>query len=306
MEAEIYNLILKLKNPNYEDKYYLEAFNNAKKLDNEDYVTFLIKFIENEKQNNLKKIAYFLLAQITKNTNNQNSLIFLINQLNHEKDNSIIVGEILDWISSIKIPENIDIKAIIEASKSEEQKIRHKAINILHNTNNPIARKRCEEILEKSNDDFDLIYANFSLWKIWNKESIKYIQKNLDHPKLDVSWTALDAIAILWDKSNIDIFLKHLEKWKSKFSAMLWAVKFWDSKIIPNVVKRVKNIVSIKRKNPVFDIENKTELIYAMDFLSKYINSSTEVKNLFIFLNEKKQDFLVKEEKDWLIKSINL
>ncbi|WP_344674012.1 hypothetical protein [Sphingobacterium kyonggiense] len=279
-----------------------KALREAEKIDDENYITQLVQYIETEKEKEKRDSAYFILGHIANNTKNKIATDFLIERIEKEKDKSIL-SSLLDRIKYLEKTEETDIQPIINATKSKVWSIRQSAISALSNAKNSLAENTLLEIINNSIDEYDLYYANCSLLSTGTKNSISSLVKLLDHKKQDVSGTALSAILNLSDSSNLSLFVSQLEKGKNKFTALLGVIKFGDTTVIPNVVKRVKELVSKKRTRQVIGSYGKTELIFAMEFLSNFASESDEPKKTYDFLTTKKADFIWDNETEWLLEN---
>ncbi len=281
-----------------------KALREAEKIDDENYITQLVEYIETEKEKDKRDSAYFILGQIANNTKSKIATSFLIQRIEKEKD-KYIVSSLLDRIKYLEKTEDTDVKPIVNLTKSKVWNIRQSAISALSNTKNSLAENTLLEIINNSTDEYDLYYANCSLSSTGTRNSISSLIKLLDHKKQDVSGTALNAVLELSDSSDLPLFVSQLEKGKNKFTALLGVIKFGKTTIIPNVVKRIKELVAKKRTRQVVGSHGKTELIFAMEFLSNFTNESDEPKKIYDFLTTKKSDFLWDNETEWLLENKN-
>lgn len=171
-----------------------KALREAEKVSNIDFIPQLMSFIEKEKDRKKRGNAYFLLGQIAKNTNNQTALVYLVQRVDKE-DNKYIISSLLDRIANIEKPIGTDLQPLIKMIKSDKWLIRHSAIQSLNNSLDSIAEMTLIEIIDKSDDSYNLIYSNATLNRIGTPRAIPYLEKHLKSRKRDVKFSAEHAIA---------------------------------------------------------------------------------------------------------------
>lgn len=177
------------------------ALREAETLDNKDFITDLIIFIDKEKDKKKRDAGYFLLGHIAKNTNDTTALNFLIQGVNIETD-KYIVASLLDRIGNIKKPIGTDLQPLIHATKNDKWLIRHSAIQSLNNSSDEVAEATLIEILDSSNDSYNLTYANSTLNKIGTLRAIPYLEKHLKSKKRDVKNSAKFAIETILKRNG--------------------------------------------------------------------------------------------------------
>jgi HEAT repeat protein len=279
-----------------------KALREAEKLDDKSFIPQLIEFINIEKDKNKRDKAYFTLGKIAKNTNDKQAMEFLISRIDKEKD-KYVISSLLDRIADLQKTEGTDILPIINSVKSAVWQVRHSAVTALKNTKNRIAEDTLIEILKETNDEYDLWYVICSLSNIGTEKSLPYLLNLVSHKKQDVSGSALNAIDQISGAKNLQLYIEQLEKGKNKFTALLAVIKYGDENVIPNVIKRIKELVAKKRTRlSVSGRDSKTELIHGLEFLKQFTDDE-EIKKLFDFLSTKKQDMLWQEEQEWLKKN---
>ena len=170
-----------------------KALREAEKVENIDFIPQLISFGDNEKDKKKRDKAYFLLGHIAKNTGDLKALNYLISRVHKETD-KYIVSSLLDRIADIKKPTGTDLQPLIQAVKSEKWLIRHSAIRSLNDSSDRTAEAALIEILDSSEDPYDLTYANSTLSSIGTLSAIAYLEKHLKSRKRDVKDTAKYAI----------------------------------------------------------------------------------------------------------------
>lgn len=170
-----------------------KALREAEKVENAAFVPQLISFIDNEKDKKKRNKAYFLLGHIAKNTSDLKALVYLISRVNKETDKHII-SSLLDRIADINKPIGTDLQPLIQAIKSNMWLIRHSAIQSLNNSFDSVAETALIEILDSSDDPYNLTYANATLNRIGTPNAIPYLEKHLKSRKRDVKDSAKYAI----------------------------------------------------------------------------------------------------------------
>ena len=170
-----------------------KALREAEKVDNAAFIPQLISFIDNEKDKKKRNKAYFLLGHIAKNTSDLKALVYLISRVNKETD-KYIISSLLDRIADINKPIGTDLQPLIQAIKSDKWLIRHSAIQSLNNSFDSVAETALIEILDSSDDPYNLIYANATLNRIGTPKAIPYLEKHLKSRKKDVKDSAIYAI----------------------------------------------------------------------------------------------------------------
>lgn len=170
-----------------------KALREAEKVDNSDYIPQLILFIDKEKDKKKRDRAYFLLGHISKNTNDTTALNYLIQRVEKETD-KYIIASLLDRIRNIEKPAGTDLQPLIAATKNDKWLIRHSAIQSLNNSLDSIAETTLIEILDSSEDPYNLTYSNATLNKIGTLRAIPHLEKHLKSRKRDVKDSAKFAI----------------------------------------------------------------------------------------------------------------
>jgi HEAT repeat protein len=170
-----------------------KALREAEKVDNVNYISELIQFIDSEKDKKERDKAYFLLGHIAKNTSDINATEYLIKRVDKETD-KYIVSSLLDRISNLKKPNGIDLQPLINAIENSKWQIRQSAIQSLKNSEDRISEKALIGILSVSEDQYDLTYANATLNNMGTERAIPFLEKHLNSRKRDVKGSAKFAI----------------------------------------------------------------------------------------------------------------
>lgn len=170
-----------------------KALREAENIENPAYIPQLITFIDNEKDKKKRDRSYFLLGHIAKNTSDLKALDYLIYRIQKETD-KYIISSLLDRIAAIKKPIGTDLQPLIQATKSDKWLIRHSAIQSLKNALDSVAETALIEILNDSDDPYDLVYTNATINTIGTLRAIPFLEKHLKSRKRDVKDSAKYAI----------------------------------------------------------------------------------------------------------------
>ncbi len=170
-----------------------KALREAEKVDNVNYISELIQFIDSEKDKKERDKAYFLLGHIAKNTSDINATEYLIKRVDKETD-KYIVSSLLDRMSNLKKQNGIDLQPLINAIENSKWQIRQSAIQSLKNSEDRISEKALIGILSVSEDQYDLTYANATLNNMGTERAIPFLEKHLNSRKRDVKGSAKFAI----------------------------------------------------------------------------------------------------------------
>ncbi len=261
----------------------------------------LTTFIEKTKIEDLKQNAYNVLFYIYSNTGEARILTYCIDRLAFEKKDWTL-HTILWNIQCLKkqMPADINIDNILVLTNYKKHLVRDGAINCLKNVNNPKGEEQLIEIISTSKDRYQLTYANATIRTIGTSKSITYLWKLVDNKNQDVAASALGAILNLSDKSCLPLFIDNLEKGKLKYLGLEGVIKYGDKSLVPNVEKRVKELVAKKRTIRFYLSKNDTELTIAMNFLAEYSKEIESVRKLYNTLLTSKWELLWDSEKQWL------
>ncbi|MEM7184985.1 MAG: hypothetical protein AAF518_29090, partial [Spirochaetota bacterium] len=209
-----------------------QAFREAENLSNVKYIPQIIEYIAGEKNKDNRSHAYYILGQLTKNTNDKTGVAFLINQVDKEKDEHTVCT-LLDIIAELEKSVGTNIEPILCAAQSDKSLLRHSAILALNGIYSKESEKLLIETLKTSRDSLDLVYANVTLSSMGTRECIPYLQELLSHKKRDVASSAFSAIIEVGGKDYIDLYREYLAKGKLKSDAISGVVAYGDESDIP-------------------------------------------------------------------------
>ncbi|MBC9929777.1 HEAT repeat domain-containing protein [Chitinophaga qingshengii] len=277
------------------------ALREAEKIQDARYVPQLIDFINIEKDLKKRHRAYFTLAHIAKNTDNETAMVFLISRVDKEKD-KYVLSALLEGIADLKKPAGTNLTPLITATKNKAWDVRQSAIKSLAHSAEKTAETALLEVIHTSKNEYDLIYANMALSSSGTPESLPSLVKLLEHKRQDVSGTALSAILKLGDASYLPLFLEQLEKGKNKFTALYGVIKHGGEAVVPNLVHRVRQLVAKQRAIEAMNTAGQTEIMVALEFLVQYAAGNQEIRKLYELLTGKKSALLWDREKQWLQK----
>lgn len=131
-----------------------------------------------------------------RNIFNKEACIFLIQKLDEETDRQG-VESIIEGLSRIHIPEDIDMSLVIKCSQNDKWQIRHSALDALGSSATKANRNALLFFINQEDENkykYEIIYANASLGKIGLKEDIPFLEKHIKSRKRDIRASALFAI----------------------------------------------------------------------------------------------------------------
>lgn len=184
---------------NSKDSIRWKAYREAEKINDAAVYPILIKIVkENQqvKKKDLRDAVYFIIGVALRNVFDREACIFLIGQLENET-NKYINSSILDRISEINIPKDVDISLILVCSKNDKWQIRQSALRALGSCETNESRKALLYYINQDDDTkyrYEITYANASLGKIGIMEDIPFLEKHVKSRKMDVRDSAKYAI----------------------------------------------------------------------------------------------------------------
>ena len=200
-EDKLYDLIarmtIKEQLTSSEESVSWNAYREAERISDETVYPILKKIIEeNHKNKAVRKAAYVIIGYSLRNIFNKEACIFLIQKLDEETDRQG-VESILEGLSRIHIPEDIDMSLVIKCSQNDKWLIRHSALNALGSSSTHANREALLFFINQEDEkkyEYEIIYANASLGKIGLKEDIPFLEKHIKSRKRDIRASALFAI----------------------------------------------------------------------------------------------------------------
>ncbi len=180
-----------------------KALREAEKITTPDFIPQLMTFIESEKDKNKRDKAYFILGHNAKNINDKRTGQFFIRRLEKETD-KYIISSMLDVLAKIVKPKGTDFTLLIAATKDERWLVRHTAIQAFGNSEDEIAETTLINILDTTDDSYELIYSNATLNKIGTPKAIPHLEKHLKSRKRDVKLSTKFAIEEIKKRHSIN------------------------------------------------------------------------------------------------------
>ena len=173
------------------------AYREAERISDETVYPILMRIIEeNHKNKAVRRAAYVIIGYSLRNIFNKEACIFLIQKLDEETDRQG-VESILEGLSRIHIPEDIDMSLVIKCSQNDKWQIRHSALDALGSSATKANRNALLFFINQEDENkykYEIIYANASLGKIGLKEDIPFLEKHIKSRKRDIRASALFAI----------------------------------------------------------------------------------------------------------------
>lgn len=270
----------------------------AEKLTDITYIPFLYDLLEKSKNETIKRDIYFTLGKIGVNTGDKRVADMLLKRLEVETNKYTLEMMLARIAEQEDVPDCLPILKFINDNRWQ---VRYSAIEVLGRCKSSAAEDALIKVITESQDEDDLCYAIGSLCEIVATRSIPYLLPLVKHTKGDVRRAALSAIDELGDSSFLPLFIEAMEDRSPsvKYYALLALQNHGDETAIDVVYKRVKTVLSRKRK-----IES-DELVPAFEFLNRYREQYKKIQELFEWIKSKKWDYLYDEEKDSYKKSIN-
>ena len=200
-EDKLYDLIARMTIKEHatssKESVSWNAYREAERISDETVYPILKKIIEeNHKNKAVRRAAYVIIGYSLRNIFNKEACIFLIQKLDEETDRQG-VESILEGLSRIHIPEDIDMSLVIKCSQNDKWLIRHSALNALGSSATKANRNALLFFINQEDENkykYEIIYANASLGKIGLKEDIPFLEKHIKSRKRDIRASALFAI----------------------------------------------------------------------------------------------------------------
>ncbi len=244
-----------------------------------------------------KRHLYAIVAKLGARTGNRSAIEILIGRIPVEQDRLTLVWLLNGLSDQEEIP---DSEPLIELVSNRRWVIRHAAIRALGKCRTPRAEDVLINVLETSQDPYDLAYANASLAQLATARAIPALRRHIHSKKDDVKASALNALSQIDDPTVVPIFLDALTDRSpaAKESAIHGLLKVGDSSAVPAVCARIRAI--LKRQRKVFT-HPKTELMAAVEFAARFRKdpqTSPEVETTLHWVGTR-WDYLTPVEKAW-------
>lgn len=200
--AEVLNLLEKMQfdaNAKGSAEISWKAHRTAEKLNDPSLLPMLCLLIQDNdksKQKELRKNIYFLMGSLLRKNMNVEYCQYLINRLEIETD-KYVLSSMLDQISKLQIPSEINMYYVIECTRSDQWLVRHNAINALHASDSEPCREAARYWIKQMDEKkykYEIIYANACLSKIGVLEDIELLDLHTHSRIRDIKDSALFAI----------------------------------------------------------------------------------------------------------------
>ena len=192
------------------DSISWKAYREAEKLSDVSFLPFLEGIIrgnskDDKKDKQLRRVVYFIIGNIIKNSFDDDGCKFLIGRLDVEKD-KYNLSAIMDLFVSISVPWYIDIEPIVRHSKSDIWLIRHSAINALGCSDTVKSKEALYYYLNQNDEKkyrYEIIYANSALCNIGKEEDIPVLEQHINSRIADIRDSAEYAILTIKKRYNL-------------------------------------------------------------------------------------------------------
>lgn len=197
MRPALVDLIARMTLPerhgNSEDSIPWHAHREAEKLSDASIVDELAEYVRIESNHERRRAAYFILGKLGEKCRARECALLLLEQVHKEK-NKYALSALFGSLAHITKPSDLDLGPIFAFLRDDRWLVRHAAIQSLVRTDSPESEDRIIDILETTNDPYDIVYCHATLNKIGSTKAIPFIEKNLKSRKRDVKDSARFAI----------------------------------------------------------------------------------------------------------------
>ncbi|NIG54336.1 HEAT repeat domain-containing protein [Chitinophaga sp. Cy-1792] len=282
-----------------------QALREAEQLANHAYIPTLYQFIENEPDKEKRRAAGYIIAQLARNTNEPEVIRFLIDRLRMEQDADMVTGIQQDLERGLPIPGYINIQPLLNNTLSNNANVRRSALLALRQTKNPAVEEWALQVLQRTVNEYDIYYIALLLHKIATRKSLQALKRLLEHSRQDIRSMAFATIADIEREKEVMFYTRNLMRGQLKTEAMEAIYKYGDENAIHAVINRVTDLLSKKRTNvPHLNIDavksGFTDLMLGMEYLWKFRTVKAEVRKTFSWIREKRSEYLLPEEQEWM------
>ncbi|MBV7531572.1 HEAT repeat domain-containing protein [Chitinophaga sp. sic0106] len=286
-----------------------QALREAEQLANHAYIPSLYQYIDQETDKEKRRAAIFIIAQLSRNTNDPEVIRFLIDRLKFEQDADMITGIQQDLERGLPIPSYINVQPLLNNTLSANPNIRRSALLALKGTKNPAVEEWVLQVLQRTVNEYDIYYITILLGRIATRKSLTALKRLLDHSRQDVRSIAFATIADIEREKEVMFYARCLMRGQLKFEAMEAIYKYADENAVQAVINRITELLSRKRTQvPHLNLDSFkngfTDLMLGMEFLWKFRAAKAEVKKTFSWIAEKKAEYLLPEEREWMQRNL--
>ncbi|PSL46061.1 hypothetical protein CLV51_10337 [Chitinophaga niastensis] len=285
-----------------------QALREAEQLANHAYIPLLYQYIETEPDKDKRRAAGFIITQLSRNTNEPEVIRFLMDRLKTEQDADMITGIQQDLERGLTIPGYINLEPLLNNTLSLNNNIRRSALLALRGTHNPAVEDWALSLLKRTVNEYDVYYIALLLHKVGTRKSLPSLKRLLEYHRQDVKSLAFATIADIEKEKEAMFYTRCLLRGHLKFEAMEAIYKYADENAIQAVTARITELLSKRRSSARMTIETVkngfTDLMLGMEFLSRFKAAKADVKKTFSWITEKRADYLLPEEREWVQRNL--
>lgn len=286
-----------------------QALREAEQLANHAYIPLLYQYIDQEPDKDKRRAAFFVITQLSRNTNDSEVIRFLLDRLKVEQDADMITAIQQDLERGLTIPGYINLEPLFNNTLSVNNNIRRSALLALRGTNNPAVEDWALSLLKRTMNEYDIYYITLLLHKVGTQKSVPSLRRLLEYHRQDVKSLAFAAMADIEKEKEAMFYMRYLLRGQLKFEAMEAIYKYADENAIQAVTARITELLSKRRSSARMTIETVkngfTDLMLGMEFLFKFRTVKSDIKKTFSWITEKRADYLLPEEKEWVRRNIS-
>ncbi|SEW41907.1 hypothetical protein [Chitinophaga arvensicola] len=285
-----------------------QALREAEQLANHAYIPLLYQYITQEPDKDKRRAACFIITQLSRNTNDPEVIRFLLDRLRMEQDADMITSMQQDLERGLAIPSYINLEPLFNNTLSLNNNIRRSALLALRCSHHPAVEDWALNLLKRTVNEYDIYYITLLLHKVGTPKSVPALRRLLEYHRQDVKSLAFAAIADIEKEKEAMFYARCLMRGQLKFEAMEAIYKYADETAIPSVTARITELLSKRRSSARMTIETVkngfTDLMLGMEFLFRFRTAKSDVKKTFSWITEKRADYLLPEEREWVRKHL--
>lgn len=285
-----------------------QALREAEQLANHAYIPLLYQYIDQEPDKDKRRAACFIITQLSRNTNDPEVIRFLLDRLRLEQDADMITSMQQDLERGLAIPGYINLEPLFNNTLSLNNNIRRSALLALRCARHPGVEDWALNLLKRTVNEYDIYYITLLLHKVGTPKSVPALRRLLEYHRQDVKSLAFAAIADIEKEKEAMFYARCLMRGQLKFEAMEAIYKYADETAIPSVTARITELLSKRRSSARMTIETVkngfTDLMLGMEFLFRFRTAKSDVKKTFSWITEKRADYLLPEEREWVRKHL--
>ncbi|UAC46985.1 HEAT repeat domain-containing protein [Bacillus aquiflavi] len=283
---------------NSKEQVSWKAMREAERLDHSSLISVTAEMVRESQDAETRKNACFLLSQLAKNTGNMVAVRIMLDEFLLTTDMRT-KSSMLGFFTYVpKIP---DAEPFLALSKSQNNDIRQKAIQVLARCQPEHVKERLLELIRNSKNDCDKIYTIRTLSELRMGELLSEVLGHIISTNAKVRSLVIRFAGDFGNAAHIPLFIEALKNDRStevKYHAMKAIDRLGELTHIDTVLKRVKAIISRKQRGG--GVFSKSELMYGISFLYRVASDHDEVKKLLYSLQTSKSDRLFEHEAEWL------